>query len=76
MRSSLGAPHSTERCKITNFPQRRQIFSAFSIGRTPHLACGKPNDIVYVSTNPHLALGKRPKKDCHWWMLLRQKQKT
>ena len=31
MRSSLGAPHSTERCKITNFSQRIQIFSAFSI---------------------------------------------
>lgn len=31
MRSSLGAPHSTERCKITNFLQRVQIFFAFSI---------------------------------------------
>ena len=29
MRSSLGAPHSTERCKITNFLQRGQIFTAF-----------------------------------------------
>ena len=31
MRSSLGAPHSTERCKITNFLQRTQIFTTFSI---------------------------------------------
>ena len=30
MRSSLGAPHSTERCKITNFLQRKQIFTEFS----------------------------------------------
>ena len=34
MRSSLGAPHSTERCKITNFSQRTQIFTAFSIIQT------------------------------------------
>lgn len=31
MRSSLGAPHSTERCKITKIPQSRQIFPAFSV---------------------------------------------
>ena len=35
MRSSLGAPHSTERCKITNFSQRTQIFTTFSIQLTP-----------------------------------------
>ena len=29
MRSSLGAPHSTERCKITKILQREQIFLAF-----------------------------------------------
>ena len=34
MRSSLGAPHSTERCKITNFSQRTQIFTTFSIIQT------------------------------------------
>ena len=29
MRSSLGAPHSTERCKITKNLQRGQIFLTF-----------------------------------------------
>lgn len=30
MRSSPGAPHSTEWCKVTNISARTQIFSLFS----------------------------------------------